>query len=1428
MGFLSKIYERRGKAQRQAGFGGFMNGAEDVSGQGTGATSGGSLADPPGSSPAARDFQARDASGPASAVPGDPQPKPRSTSRSRARSKPDPFDFETSRDAAVEEPPVSPSTRSPPSRSKPKPASRGGSPSPSGAARNKPSSSWSPGTASASPSGSPGTFGAARDAVPSPRDAPGTGAGRGSAEAAADPFLPTPGKRRRVTFAEVDAFTLDEEEDEDDVDVPAHGRRDRDPFDFPEDGDGDVSLAPPPAATTTASRSPRPAWGVFGGSPATSPEARPKHGGKSAADDSGLAAPSPEWAKRAPAPSRSRSASPMDADATRSVEKKRNAPKQKPLLPAHFPHSPSAAMAMASPSPPPRGGNPKPRDALPESSDALAALDEAQYALSGLGADQPEAGRLACASSLVAIAADARLRRALAQHGLAPRMCRAALDLCASVLGVHARDAAAADGGGVIARALAAERRRATSPALGVSAAALLYLSTLELRAGEAAAAYAGRDVAGILAELMRRSDFSAEEDESVDDKSERGGARRRLLGADDEDADDKNETVGKRDDKNGNASSSSGPGFGALLANGAETKALRTTRDALRGLKFLPHESVDAPTLALLAAHRALAQTERAAARASQREARRRFEAEKRAEERAADGHPAELADHDSSPSEEREARRAEAEGDEAAILGWSGFKESLAAKGAVLETARLADEAAREICRAGARCFSRRETHEGREDKNGDGFDGFEDDSARACRATARLFRCMRVVEAATFGSPSCADACVSGSLAPAPELYAKPPREPRLCLVPMRVNDAIASPAPKEPGAKTSAVGGAGTMRDTMRDTNADVVREVGDEQDVLLADVVRDTRVDGIELSPCASPDRTDSAALKSRGVELGDGGGSTGAKRRAAEEEDAAATAKRFRTAEALLLTPSPGSKRFGGESRAGAVAGAIDAAGASFLGTSQDEVTRDASRNGDASQKNGAKTSRTRTRRAETHRSVSAPREPGELPAAAAETPTFNFSRVAAAVDASIAWLDDDKAGAEPSKAPADAVARPWTMVHALLGAIPTLAAAAATAAHATDAGDFVCGVRTARAGGLGADPRLAAGTLRAVVCVLTNLTNENPAGCAAVRAAGGLETAAALVPWCAALEGLLPGAGPDAAARAAAAARGGVLEPKRATASRRAQTNAKTNADANANAEGHDMLNAALCFLVNVAETDADARRVLRALEADAGAMESFARRRDVASPSAAAKNEGEGLGFGSARRLSDVGKPPERTATRASAAKKKKAAATKVALASRHVGLVELLARVFVRAGGAAAAPENGEISENQARDFRDAETVEPSKPGLKPGFALASGEVTAEMLEAEETRPSNDRDSRDEGDGLITQAYAALLVAFLVEGQPALRADVRSALPEDGFAALAGVLERFRAFHEQLESISEESRASLTRVIRWLRGT
>ena len=45
--------------------------------------------------------------------------------------------------------------------------------------------------------------------------------------------------------------------------------------------------------------------------------------------------------------------------------------------------------------------------------------------------------------------------------------------------------------------------------------------------------------------------------------------------------------------------------------------------------------------------------------------------------------------------------------------------------------------------------------------------------------------------------------------------------------------------------------------------------------------------------------------------------------------------------------------------------------------------------------------------------------------------------------------------------------------------------------------------------------------------------------------------------------------------------------------------------------------------------------------------------------------------------------------------------------------------------------------------------------------------------------------------------------------------------------SVLPEGGLNALASVLERFKTFHENLESISEASHASLTRIIRWLKG-
>jgi hypothetical protein len=388
-------------------------------------------------------------------------------------------------------------------------------------------------------------------------------------------------------------------------------------------------------------------------------------------------------------------------------------------------------------------------------------------------------------------------------------------------------------------------------------------------------------------------------------------------------------------------------------------------------------------------------------------------------------------------------------------------------------------------------------------------------------------------------------------------------------------------------------------------------------------------------------------------------------------------------------------------------------------------------------------------------------------------------------------VDASIAWLDDG----------AGAAGRPlgWTMARSLLRALPTLAAASATATHATRAGGSVCGVRTLAEGGLGADPRLAAATLRAAVCALTNLTNENPAGCAAIKDhPGGLETAAALVPWCAALEGLIPGAGPSAAERAEAEARakGGAAGAEGST--RAGRRGGGEKAEKAAGGSGHDMLNAALCLLVNVAELDGEARKALRSLELDAGALEG---RRFAPLPRAAgaARASSGGDATGGAGR-----------ATRAKEAKKRRAKEAKAALASRPVGLVELLAQMFVRVGGIPGNPEG---------DHPEGGGGARAGAGEGEGGGAGAGEVTAEMLV--------DAGEEEEGDGLITQAYSALLAAFLIEGQPALRADVRCAIPEGGLEAMAATLERFRAFHENLESISEDSRVSMNRVIRWLKG-
>ena len=206
-----------------------------------------------------------------------PAPRARAPA-STARAKPDPFDFDASADASVgpetdPEVPASPATRSPAAKS-PGSASRRRSPlglrtSPGGPVRRL-LGPKSPGTA----------FGAARDAPgggPSRPAAAPEGAPRPAPDADGcvtppDPFAPTPSKRRRVTFAEVDAYDM-AEEDED-------------------------AEEPPESPASAPAR-----WGVFGSPGDAEPSDGDRSAGPSAASLGGAngaeaSAPSPEWAKR--------------------------------------------------------------------------------------------------------------------------------------------------------------------------------------------------------------------------------------------------------------------------------------------------------------------------------------------------------------------------------------------------------------------------------------------------------------------------------------------------------------------------------------------------------------------------------------------------------------------------------------------------------------------------------------------------------------------------------------------------------------------------------------------------------------------------------------------------------------------------------------------------------------------------------------------------------------------------------------------------------------------------------------------------------------------------------------------------------------------------------------------------------------------------
>lgn len=133
-------------------------------------------------------------------------------------------------------------------------------------------------------------------------------------------------------------------------------------------------------------------------------------------------------------------------------------------------------------------------------------------------------------------------------------------------------------------------------------------------------------------------------------------------------------------------------------------------------------------------------------------------------------------------------------------------------------------------------------------------------------------------------------------------------------------------------------------------------------------------------------------------------------------------------------------------------------------------------------------------------------------------------------SNKAEGLENSIQWLSDNGFQATPVKGGGGrggngAAIGGRTACRALVQALPTLAAAATASIVGAKKGDEVCGVRIAYDGGLALDHRVAIGTLKSVLSVLTNVTNENLDGCRAIVGGGateedGLLVIASLVPW--------------------------------------------------------------------------------------------------------------------------------------------------------------------------------------------------------------------------------------------------------------------------------------------------------------------
>jgi hypothetical protein len=367
-----------------------------------------------------------------------------------------------------------------------------------------------------------------------------------------------------------------------------------------------------------------------------------------------------------------------------------------------------------------------------------------------------------------------------------------------------------------------------------------------------------------------------------------------------------------------------------------------------------------------------------------------------------------------------------------------------------------------------------------------------------------------------------------------------------------------------------------------------------------------------------------------------------------------------------------------------------------------------------------------------------------------------------------------------------------------WSLARCLIETLPTLTLL--TSRSMRPRAKTLHGIQTSEYLNPNIDVRLSLATLKACVFALTNSTNENAVGARAAASRDGLYGIVAAVAYYSTM-------------------RGCALYGEFAGFVPKKDNMEDTVPDAYKEA-ATELLHACMCLLVNITEANPRAKKELLQLQLDCAP-------------------------FG-------VGKAEDFKKKKVKSTANGKKASNDEKSASPLVPFPTVLARIFTHAGGAKMhrAEEEDEDDDDQSREAEGEDG---------DGDEDDDDEVTAEMLDGDDDATANAAVDPSYGEDLITQAYSSLLLAFLVENdREALRRTADQALPKggkrkrisrqtpddggnditrgdknlptakNGVQAMVDTLERFHAFHDTLDAMSESSSASLKRVVEWLKST